>query len=131
MAATLARGSTTLHNAARKPEIVDLADLLNKMGARVNGAGSETIQSMASKHSAARNTRSFPIASNRNLYRRRRADAGKARDQRLPSDHLESVIAKLRSVGVAIKSEPDDVGSQLSDGLKAKNVSTAPIRVFH
>src|SRR5215210_6245180 len=44
MAATLARGSTTLHNAAREPEIVDLADLLNKMGARVNGAGSETIQ---------------------------------------------------------------------------------------
>jgi UDP-N-acetylglucosamine 1-carboxyvinyltransferase len=44
MAATLARGTTTLHNAAREPEIVDLADLLNKMGARVNGAGSETIQ---------------------------------------------------------------------------------------
>src|ERR671926_182229 len=44
MAATLARGTTTLRNAAREPEITDLADLLNKMGARVNGAGSETIQ---------------------------------------------------------------------------------------
>src|SRR5678816_2058615 len=44
MAATLARGVTTLRNAAREPEIVDLADLLNKMGARVNGAGSETIE---------------------------------------------------------------------------------------
>jgi UDP-N-acetylglucosamine 1-carboxyvinyltransferase len=43
MAATLARGMTVLHNAAREPEIVDLADLLNKMGARVNGAGSEAI----------------------------------------------------------------------------------------
>ena len=43
MAATLARGTTTLHNAAREPEIVDLAELLNKMGARVNGAGSETM----------------------------------------------------------------------------------------
>src|SRR5918995_2942170 len=43
MAATLARGITTIHNAAREPEIGDLADLLNKMGARVNGAGSETI----------------------------------------------------------------------------------------
>src|SRR5467141_2668478 len=44
MAATLARGTTTLYNAAREPEIVDLAELLNKMGARVNGAGSDTIQ---------------------------------------------------------------------------------------
>src|SRR6266404_2166841 len=44
MAATLARGTTTLYNAACEPEIVDLAELLNKMGARVNGAGSDTIQ---------------------------------------------------------------------------------------
>ena len=43
MAAALARGTTVLHNAAREPEIVDLAELLNKMGARINGAGSETI----------------------------------------------------------------------------------------
>jgi UDP-N-acetylglucosamine 1-carboxyvinyltransferase len=43
MAATLARGRTTLYNAAREPEIVDLAELLNKMGARIRGAGSPTI----------------------------------------------------------------------------------------
>jgi UDP-N-acetylglucosamine 1-carboxyvinyltransferase len=43
MAAALANGTTTLKNAAREPEIVDLADLLNKMGARVNGAGEDTI----------------------------------------------------------------------------------------
>lgn len=43
MAATLARGRTTLYNAAREPEIVDLAELLNKMGARIRGAGTPTI----------------------------------------------------------------------------------------
>src|SRR3712207_8498467 len=43
MAATLARGTTTLRNAAREPEITDLADLLNRMGARVRGAGTSTI----------------------------------------------------------------------------------------
>jgi UDP-N-acetylglucosamine 1-carboxyvinyltransferase len=43
MAATLARGRTMLYNAAREPEIVDLAELLNKMGARIRGAGSSTI----------------------------------------------------------------------------------------
>src|SRR6266853_595868 len=44
MAATLARGTTTIHNAAREPEVGDLAELLNKMGARVRGAGTETIE---------------------------------------------------------------------------------------
>src|SRR5436190_21127332 len=44
MAATLARGTTTIHNAAREPEVRDLAELLNKMGARVRGAGTPTIQ---------------------------------------------------------------------------------------
>ena len=43
MAATLARGTTVLRNAAREPEIEDLADLLNRMGARVRGAGTDTI----------------------------------------------------------------------------------------
>ena len=44
MAATLARGETVIENAAREPEVVDLADCLNKMGARIEGAGSETIR---------------------------------------------------------------------------------------
>src|SRR5205085_9934738 len=44
MAATLARGTTIIHNAAREPEVKDLAELLNKMGARVRGAGTPTIQ---------------------------------------------------------------------------------------
>ncbi len=44
MAASLARGSTVIHNAAREPEIVDLADCLTKMGARIQGAGGSTIE---------------------------------------------------------------------------------------
>jgi UDP-N-acetylglucosamine 1-carboxyvinyltransferase len=44
MAATLAKGETVLHNAAREPEVVDLADLLIKMGAKIEGAGTETIR---------------------------------------------------------------------------------------
>src|SRR5436853_1343688 len=43
MAASLARGTTVLENCAREPEVVDLADLLNAMGARISGAGGETI----------------------------------------------------------------------------------------
>ncbi len=44
MAAALAKGATVLHNAAREPEVVDLADLLNKMGAKITGAGQSTVQ---------------------------------------------------------------------------------------
>src|SRR5213592_5000656 len=44
MAAVLAKGKTTIHNAACEPEIIDLAELLNKMGARLKGAGTETIE---------------------------------------------------------------------------------------
>src|SRR5688500_10837643 len=44
MAAVLAKGKTIIHNAAQEPEILDLAELLNKMGARVKGAGTETIE---------------------------------------------------------------------------------------
>ena len=43
MAATMADGTTVIENAAREPEIVDLASLLNKMGAKVRGAGTETL----------------------------------------------------------------------------------------
>ena len=44
MAATLAEGKTTLKNAAREPEVVDVANFLNQMGARITGAGTSTIE---------------------------------------------------------------------------------------
>src|ERR1043165_6156486 len=44
MAAVLARGETVIHNAAREPEVVDLANLLTKMGAKIEGAGTSTIR---------------------------------------------------------------------------------------
>src|SRR5690242_795506 len=54
MAAVLARGETVIHNAAREPEVVDLADLLTKMGAKIHGAGTSVIrvQGVAQLHGA-------------------------------------------------------------------------------
>ena len=64
MAATLARGTTVLHNAACEPEISDLAELLNKMGARVRGAGTSRIEIEGVEElGQRRSTRSFPIGS--------------------------------------------------------------------
>src|SRR5579863_1424252 len=57
MAAVLARGETVIENAAREPEVVDLADLLTKMGAQIEGAGTSTIrvQGVAALHGAEKN----------------------------------------------------------------------------
>ena len=84
MAATLARGMTVIHNAACEPEINDLAELLNKMGARVRGAGTSQIEiegveelGSARTHDHSRSHR------NRNLHRRRRDHQWRSRNQRL------------------------------------------------
>jgi UDP-N-acetylglucosamine 1-carboxyvinyltransferase len=132
MAATLARGVTTIYNAAREPEIVDLADLLNKMGARVNGAGSETIQIegveslSGAEHTIIPDrieTGTFIVAAG--------LTQGHLEIKDCRPDHLSSVIEKLRSVGVAIKEvNPTTLEVSCPDGLKAGNVTTEPYPQF-
>jgi UDP-N-acetylglucosamine 1-carboxyvinyltransferase len=132
MAATLARGVTTLRNAAREPEIVDLADLLNKMGARVNGAGSETIEieGVESLGSAEHTiipdrieTGTFIVAA---AITRGRLEIKDCRP-----DHLGSVIERLSDVGVNIKEiNPTTLLVTGSDELRAGDVMTAPYPEF-
>lgn len=129
MAATLARGTTTLRNAAREPEIVDLAELLNKMGARVNGAGTDTIQIEGvdalggAEHTIIPDrieTGTFIVAA--------AITNGQLEIKDCRPDHLQAVIAKLREVGVVV----DEVNPTTlavgccREGLKAESVSTAP-----
>ena len=61
MAATLADGETVMQNCAREPEVADLADLLNKMGAQIEGAGTSTIRVKGVSKLMARGTASFRI----------------------------------------------------------------------
>ena len=129
MAATLARGTTTLRNAAREPEIVDLAELLNKMGARVNGAGTDTIQIegvpalVGAEHTIIPDrieTGTFIVAA--------AITKGQLEIKDCRPDHLQAVIAKLREVGVVIE-EVNPTTLEVSccaDGLSASNVATAP-----
>jgi UDP-N-acetylglucosamine 1-carboxyvinyltransferase len=129
MAATLARGTTTLRNCACEPEIVDLAELLNKMGARVNGAGTETIQieGVAALGGAEHTiipdrieTGTFIVAA--------AITNGQLEIKDCRPDHLQAVIAKLREVGVVIE-ELNPTTLEVSccrEGLSAGNVSTAP-----
>jgi len=132
MAATLARGTTTLRNAAREPEIVDLADLLNKMGARVKGAGSDTIQieGVESLGSAEHTiipdrieTGTFIVAA--------ALTGGELEIKDCRPEHLASVIAKLRAAGVVVEEvNPTTLEVSCPDGLVAGNVSTAPYPQF-
>lgn len=129
MAATLARGVTHLRNAAREPEIVDLAELLNKMGARVNGAGTDTIQieGVAALGGAEHTiipdrieTGTFIVAA--------AITKGKLEIKDCRPDHLQAVIAQLREVGVVVQ-EVNPTTLEVTcchDGLSAGNVSTAP-----
>jgi UDP-N-acetylglucosamine 1-carboxyvinyltransferase len=132
MAATLARGTTTLRNAAREPEIVDLADLLNKMGARVNGAGSETIQVEGvealgeAQHTIIPDrieTGTFIVAA--------ALTGGQLEIKDCRPDHLASVIGKLRAAGVVIEElNPTTLEVTCPDGLVAGDVTTEPYPQF-
>src|SRR5918911_1569179 len=104
MAATLARGTTRLEGAAREPEIADLAELLNRMGARVRGAGSETItvegveQLGGAEHTIIPDrieTGTFIVAA--------AITRGDLEIKGCHPEHMAAVIAQLREVGVEIE----------------------------
>jgi UDP-N-acetylglucosamine 1-carboxyvinyltransferase len=132
MAATLASGTTILRNAAREPEVVDLAELLNKMGARVNGAGDETIfiegvESLGgAEHTIIPDrieTGTFIVAA--------ALTGGELEIKDCRPDHLTRVIAQLRDAGADIHVlNPTTLKVSCPDGLDARNVSTAPYPEF-
>lgn len=128
MAATLARGTTTLHNAAREPEIVDLADLLNKMGARIKGAGSETIQIEGVEALGGAEHTIIPDRIETGTFIVAAAlTGGELEIKDCRPEHLTSVIAKLRSAGVVINElNPTTLAVSCPDGLVAGDVTTEP-----
>jgi UDP-N-acetylglucosamine 1-carboxyvinyltransferase len=104
MAATLARGKTLIHNAAREPEVRDLAELLNKMGARVRGAGTPTIQIdgvealSGAEHAIIPDrieTGTFIIAG--------AITKGELEIKNCNPEHCNRVVAKLRETGAEIE----------------------------
>ena len=132
MAATLARGTTTLRNAAREPEIVDLADLLNKMGARVNGAGTDTIQIEGVETLGGAEHTIIPDRIETGTFIVAAAiTCGELEIKDCRPDHLESVITKLREAGVSIQElNPTTLKVACPDGFAAGDVTTAPYPEF-
>ncbi|MBD0325100.1 MAG: UDP-N-acetylglucosamine 1-carboxyvinyltransferase [Pyrinomonadaceae bacterium] len=129
MAATLAEGRTTLHNAACEPEIEDLAELLNKMGARVRGAGTPNIEIDGVEALGGAEHTIIPDRIETGTFIAAAAiTKGELEIKDCHPEHLSAVIAKLREVGVEI----DEVNlSSLhvrcgANGLKARDVVTEP-----
>ena len=126
MAATLARGTTVLRNAAHEPEIVDLADLLGAMGAKVSGAGTDTIvvEGVSELHGARH--RIIPDRIETGTYLVAGALAGELRLLDCRPDHLQAVIEKLRETGAEIEIEGAEtiVARRPSGPLRATDLST-------
>ena len=133
MAATLARGTTVLRNAAREPEVEDLADLLNRMGARVRGAGTDTITIEGVEHLGAAEHTIIPdrIETGTFLVAAAITD-GELEVKDCCPEHLTAVIERLREAGVEIEEvNPTTLHARRSpQGLKARDVTTEPYPDF-
>ncbi len=132
MAATLARGMTVLHNAACEPEISDLAELLNKMGARVRGAGTSTIEIAGVEALGSAEHTIIPDRIEAGTFIAAAAiTRGDLEIRDCCPSHLTAVIEKLRDVGVRIDElNPSTLHVSCPEKLVAKDVKTEPYPQF-
>ncbi|CAH8767441.1 UDP-N-acetylglucosamine 1-carboxyvinyltransferase [Paenibacillus dendritiformis] len=131
MAATLAEGTTTIENAAREPEIVDLANYLNKMGAKVRGAGTGVIriEGVEQLHGAEHTV--IPDRVEAGTYMVAAAmTGGDVYVEGAIADHLGPVIAKMEEMGVQIEPDENGIRVRADRPLKAVDVKTLPYPGF-
>lgn len=131
MAATLAEGRTILENAAREPEIVDLARCLSAMGACISGAGTSVIEieGVAELHGAEHSVVPDRIETGTYLV----AAAMTGGDiclKRTDAGLLESVLLKLREAGAEVTTEADTIRIRMKRRPQAVDVRTAPFPAF-
>jgi len=131
MAATLAEGVTTLENAAREPEVVDLAQCLNAMGARITGAGSDriVIEGVARLSGAVHTI--MPDRIETGTYLTAAAAAGgEVTLHGARADTLQAVLEKLAEAGAQIEGDDDSIRLARRGGVRSVNLRTAPYPGF-
>lgn len=131
LAAAKADGRTVIENAAREPEIIDVATLLNNMGARVRGAGTEiiTIDGVESLHGTRHQV--IPDRIEAGSYIAMAAAIGKGiKIKNVLYEHLESFIAKLEVMGVRMIVEEDAIFVEEQGDLKPIDIKTSPYPGF-
>lgn len=131
LAAAKADGRTVIENAAREPEIIDVAMLLNNMGARVRGAGTEviTIEGVESLHGTRHQV--IPDRIEAGSYIAMAAAIGKGiKIKNVLYEHLESFICKLEAMGVRMTVEEDAIFVEEQGDLKPVDIKTSPYPGF-
>lgn len=131
MAATLAEGTTVLENAAREPEIVDLANCLTLMGAKIIGAGSNVIIITGVKKLGGVTYTVIPDRIEAGTYLLAGAiTKGDVTVSSVYPEHLYMILKKLKQIGCQLEVGQDSVRLQVKDKLKAVNIATLPYPGF-
>lgn len=131
MAACLAEGVTTLENPAEEPEIVDLANYLNQMGARVRGAGTDVIRIEGVQHMHGCDHTVIPDRIEAGTYMIAAAMThGDIIIENVLAEHQKPLLAKLREAGVLIEEDIDRIHVSCPGPLKAINIKTMPYPGF-
>ena len=132
MAASLAEGKTVINNAAKEPEVVDLADCLNKMGAKIKGQGTDRIVIKGVKALEGCDFSVIPDRVETATYLTAVAmTGGSIKIKRTRPDSVDSVLNKLREAGAVIESGEDWVSLKMEKNRpKATSLSTGPYPSF-
>ncbi|TSA17785.1 MAG: UDP-N-acetylglucosamine 1-carboxyvinyltransferase [Betaproteobacteria bacterium] len=131
MAACLAEGTSVIENAAREPEVVDLANCLKAMGAKIEGAGSDTItiEGVSALSGAAHRIMPDRIETGTFLVAAA-ATGGSVRLRNTSSGILEAVLDKLREAGARITVESDSIALEMDGTPQSVSLRTAPYPAF-
>ena len=132
MAAALAEGETVIENAAREPEVVDLADFLNAMGANIRGAGTDTIVIEGVERLRGASYDVLPDRIETGTYLVAGAiTGGRVRVKGTRPDHLDAVLAKLREAGASIEVGDSWIALDMrGQRPRAVDIRTAPYPAF-
>ena len=131
LAAVKADGRTVIENAAREPEIIDVATLLNNMGAHIRGAGTDIITIEGVKRLHGTRHQVIPDRIEAGTYISLAAAVGQGiQINNVLYEHLEGFIAKLEEMGVRMTVSEDSIFVEEQKNLKAVNIKTAPYPGF-
>ena len=131
MAAAMAKGETVLENAAREPEIIDLAMILNKMGARIEGAGTDTIRIMGVSDLQPVSYDVMPDRIEAGTFMIAAAmTGGDIKIKGMKLEHLDALVFKMQDAGVEITSRDNIIRVKGPKKISSVNIKTRPYPGF-
>ncbi len=131
LAASLAKGKTIIENAAREPEIVDVANFLNAMGGDVKGAGTDVIKIQGVKELGGAEHNVIPDRIEAGTYMvASAATGGEGLIEEVIPKHLEPIIAKLKEMGKELEIGPDWIKVKAGETFSPSDVKTFPYPGF-